>query len=75
MARKRRAGDELWNVLSAELRDVLELSRLEAARKTKCLYCEKETSALSGVCCDHSDLPALEVDETETTDPEGSVTR
>ncbi len=52
---------ETWDVFAAELADTARSSQY--ARETNpCVYCGRMTKALSRVCCDHDDLPALEVD-------------
>ncbi len=52
---------ELWDVLAAELADTARSSYY--SRETNpCVYCGRMTKAVSRVCCDHDDLPALEVD-------------
>lgn len=47
-----------WDVMLAELEDALELSRMKSKRP--CRYCGALTTATSGICLAHSDLPSLD---------------
>ncbi len=50
---------QTWNVFAAELADTAR-SGYKARPYAPCVYCGKPTRALSRVCLDHDDLPALE---------------
>lgn len=48
-----------WDILLGELGDVLEATPYRKPKRP-CIFCGRSTRALSGVCPDHADLPALD---------------
>ncbi len=52
-----------WDLFAAELVDTRANQRRQHHTEP-CVYCSKPTRAVSRICCDHDDLPALEVEAT-----------